>query len=79
MSTVKFELPIFSVFFPHFILFSDPLMLAEYSSSIKPEHERAEHVLRLQNPSMSTFKNTWQNVIKSGKYLNSIYYSNIVE
>ena len=51
MSTVKFELPIFSVFFPHFILFNDPLMLAEHSSSIKPEHERAEHVLRLQNPS----------------------------
>ena len=29
-------------------------MLAEYSSSIKPEHERAEHVLRLQNQSTST-------------------------
>ena len=34
-------------------------MVAEYSSSIKPEHERAEHVLRLrQNPRTSTFKKT---------------------
>ena len=31
-------------------------MLAEYSSSIKPEHERAEDVLGLQNP--STIKNS---------------------
>ena len=34
-------------------------MLAKYSSSIKPEHEQAKHVLRLQNLSTSTEHEYW--------------------
>ena len=54
---MKFFLLLLLVF-PTFMQFSNHLILAEYSLSIKPENEQAEHVLRHQNPSTSTIKNT---------------------